>query len=122
MGGGGGGGGGKRENRVSMMNSMPDRPYEIGYNLKLQSCGPNLHILTFQIGETSIPDLPYDSGIDRMRRKDEIKRKDCDATTMNERPCQSFSLQPFLTHPASHHGILPGSSIVIPWQTRNKEN
>ena len=31
------------ESGVSMMNSMPDPPYKISRNFKLQSCGPNLH-------------------------------------------------------------------------------
>lgn len=31
-------------NRVSMMNSMPDPPYEIGCNFKLRSCGANLRV------------------------------------------------------------------------------
>ena len=40
MGGGGGGG----ENRISMMNSMPDPPCEIGCNFKLRSCGANFRV------------------------------------------------------------------------------
>ena len=36
-------------------------------------CGPNLHVTTFQTGKTSMLDLPYESDIDRVRRKDEIR-------------------------------------------------
>ena len=32
------------ESGVSMMNSMPDPPYKISRNFKLQTCGPNLHV------------------------------------------------------------------------------
>ena len=32
------------ESGVSMMNSMPDPPYKISRNFKLQSCGPNLYV------------------------------------------------------------------------------
>ena len=36
-------------------------------------CGPNLHVTTFQTEKTSMLDLPYESDIDRVRRKDEIR-------------------------------------------------
>ena len=43
------GGGGGGENRVSVVDSIPDPPYEIGCNFKLRSCGANFHLKEIKV-------------------------------------------------------------------------